>query len=122
MPFRLPVFPLLCTIWRASAGIPPIGPPIGFSQCNLAQLRSSYQYPPGVPYPFGTMRLLVPAGTDIRGAAGGTNGDVIDCPSGTGRIYSVLLVDDVGKGFLNEHRFAIIAPGLVPGSWPYPTP
>ena len=46
--------------------------------------------------------LRLPALTDIRPA------DQIECPAGSGRLYSVRWVDDVHKGFVNEYRVAIL--------------
>jgi hypothetical protein len=65
------------------------------------------------------MVLLLPAGTDIRGFNDGVGIDTVDCPSGSGRIYAVVMVDDAGKGFPNEHRFALLQQ-LTP--WPTPIP
>jgi hypothetical protein len=64
------------------------------------------------------MELLLPALTDVRGAITG-NQDIVEVPAGSGRFYSVAFVDDVGKGFGNEYRFALIQQ-LAP--WPVPTP
>lgn len=69
------------------------------------------------------MVLLVPALTDIRDqySGAGNNPDVVEVPPGSGRRYTVYYVDDVGKGFPNEHRFVILQKyGL--GTWPVPIP
>lgn len=74
--------------------------------------------------------LLLPALTDVRSAALTGHNDLIEVPSGSGRWYVVQAVDDIGKGFANEHRAAIITmasqyvdftrfPGLF---WPVPMP
>jgi hypothetical protein len=78
------------------------------------------------------MVLLVPALTDIRDAAGlvGVHPDLVVVPSGSGRWYSVMYVDDLGKGFPNEHRGAVlykayekVSPTQYPGlAWPVPIP
>jgi hypothetical protein len=86
--------------------------------------------------PDGTVRngpayLLFPAFTDVRDLnCVQVENDIVEVPSGSGRWYGVLLVDDVGKGFSNEHRYAAVAkiserqnatdfPGLF---WPTPIP
>ena len=77
-----------------------------------------------------TPQLLVPALTDIRDGSVGTDADIIDVPAGSGRWYSVVAVDDFGKGFANEHRYALLHkifermnPILFPGAnWPTPIP
>ena len=47
------------------------------------------------------------------------NGDYVEVPSGTGRYYRVAIVDDIGKGFPNEHRFAVL---IKVQGFPWPTP
>lgn len=66
------------------------------------------------------MNLLVPALTDIRGFQDSINNDMIECPAGSGRWYVCYSVDDIGKGFTNEHRTGCIF--SLAGSWvaPYP--
>jgi hypothetical protein len=63
------------------------------------------------------MILLLPALTDVRPAlptdptdpsGGVTISDQVEVPKGSGRIYVVLSADDIGKGFPNEHRAALI--------------
>jgi len=79
--------------------------------------------------------LLVPAGTDIRDnssyGALSPNADAVEVPAGSGRFYLVTSVEDIGKGFPNEHRCAIITKvyedidgtGTFPGLlWPRPMP
>jgi hypothetical protein len=56
------------------------------------------------------MTLLLPKLTDVRPPQATGQGDVLEVPSGTGRYYWVASVDDVGKGFANEHRFAYLVP------------
>lgn len=75
------------------------------------------------------MTLLLPALTDVRDASNSTEGDIVEVPAGTGRWYTVIGVDDIGKGFANEHRFAMLAKiydalGLayLGSSWPVPMP
>lgn len=74
--------------------------------------------------PLQAMNLLLPVGTDVRGpqdtvsntdASTQVKGDYVECPSGSGRYYVVAFVDDIGKGFTNEHRDACLF--AVPGSW-----
>ncbi len=78
------------------------------------------------------VKLLLPVGTDVRDAsvANPPNSDLVQVPAGSGRWYYVANVDDIGKGFANEHRCAIIFkiyeaidPPLFPGLlWPTPIP
>lgn len=75
-----------------------------------------------------TPTLLFPAGTDVRDSSCGGEMDIIEAPAGSGRWYLATLVDDIGKGFPNEHRFATLYktwgfPGNGSGlTLPWPTP
>jgi len=76
------------------------------------------------------MTLLVPAGTDLRDASCNGWPDVVEVPQGSGRTYFCYGVDDLGKGFPNEHRFGLLwkawdFPGQVwvgAARWPTPIP
>lgn len=76
------------------------------------------------------MDLLLPAGTDIRDSFQGFPNDLFEVPAGSGRWYGLLGFDDVGKGFPNEYRLAVIAKigNVVDGVayaglfWPSPVP
>jgi hypothetical protein len=124
MGFRLPTFNLNVNIWGAGSHV---GNPadrtcvgnlspgerrsmIGSSEdfANLAGLT-----PPmlGMVLMTQFMYLLVPKLTDIRSwdfSGGFDPCDCVEVPAGTGRYYMVTAVDDVGKGFANEHRFAVL--------------
>jgi hypothetical protein len=65
------------------------------------------------------MWLRLPKGTDVQDNKNGTGGDTIEAPYTSGRIYKVVVVDDIGGGFLNEHRFCIME-GTI--TWPTPFP
>jgi len=65
----------------------------------------------------------LPKDTDVRGIeTGPETPDVVEVPTGSGRSYIVLRVDDYGKGFTNEHRFAVITPYPALYLWPTPIP
>lgn len=74
--------------------------------------------------------LLLPPGTDVRSGLLVANPDILEIPSGTGRWYVVYVVEDIGKGFSNEHRAALVGqisallvPSQYPGlAWPVPMP
>lgn len=65
------------------------------------------------------LTLLVPAGTDLRGWNDPAAADIVEVPAGTGRLYVVEVVDDFGRGFPNEHRFAYLS---QTSPWPQPIP
>jgi hypothetical protein len=132
MAFALPNFNILCDIYRgpwltrtiAGANTP----------CNLAFSRRG-QIPSSFPATSDewspVMSLLLPPLTDVRSLACSGVEDVIECPSGSGRWYQVGGVDDIGKGFPNEHRCALLfqisqnldTTGSYPGlNWPAPIP
>lgn len=121
MAFSLPTFNLSCNIWRATN---PIGnPPDNVSVCNLAWgKRVSTSLLGGPRVSVVLMTLLLPPGTDIRDASTQALQDLVEVPAGSGRIYIVLGVDDIGKGFANEHRAAVIGKDTTYGYWPSPIP
>ncbi len=130
MAFTVPEFNLLCNVYRGPWATKVLAVPD--LECNLAFSRRAQ-----LPTAFQTnnewsviMSLLVPAGSDIRSLVNAAVEDIIECPSGSGRWYQVGAVDDIGKGFPNEHRCALLfqisaamlgAPytGLA---WPAPMP
>jgi hypothetical protein len=125
MAFRLPTFNLGVNIWhfgnvvanapdvvtvgnltygkRAQAGVASLT-----AGTTTRPLPSSFVQP---------MTLLLPPLTDIimRDAVGGGVGDCVEVPAGSGRFYAVLDVDDIGKGFVNEHRAAVIV--MLTSAW-----
>jgi hypothetical protein len=121
MAFNVPTFNLTVNVFRA--GNPPPGIPDLVSPCNLAFGRrvSSYQGVIAVPNE-PVMSLLLPPGTDVRGPAAAAPDVAVEVPAGSGRYYTVLGLDDSGKGFPNEHRVAIIAWTSAFGNWPTPLP
>lgn len=121
MPFNLPTFNLDVNIWRNASG-PPAAPDVTVKG-NLAWGRrvssnQGIEDPQGEPF----MTLLLPPGTDIRSSRTASGFDWVEAPAGTGRLYKTLGVDDIGKGFSNEHRAAILVATSNFGVWPSPIP
>lgn len=112
MSFRPPTFNLTCHIWRNTGVGGVYAAPDVISQCNLSPGRRVNRTAqigggPGA----GTdmyMELLLPKLTDVRAAWNGASEDLVEVPAGTHRFYLVQSVDDVGKGFLNEYRLAVM--------------
>lgn len=123
MAFTLPNFNLSVDIWRAGLN-PATDPPSLTVMANLAWGRRGASPSTGGTGSAGVVTLaeilLLPALTDVRSdeKCGGGD-DSVEAPSGTGRIYKVIYVDDIGKGFANEHRGCILK--AVTG-WPAPIP
>lgn len=120
MSYSVPTFNLTCNFYTANA--PPPGAARASSLCNLALgKRVSLGYDPRGAL---VMALLLPKGTDVRGPLQATPvPDFVEVPAGTGRFYIVENVDDIGRGFSNEHRVAFIRAvtiGLI--VWPTPIP
>lgn len=124
MAFRLPTFNVNVNIWRGTNAVtnPPDVTALGnlspgrfttiFSEASASAPVSSFVT---------DMLLRLPPLTDIRDGILGTTGrDNCEVPAGSGRFYAVIYVDDVAKGFTNEHRYAMIAKGSRP--WPEPIP
>lgn len=124
MAYVTPQFNLECTLYTSNivANLR-----LDHVPCNLA-FSKRVQIGQGIGDPTfalsGVMFLLLPVGTDVRGPLNATGSDGVECPRGSGRWYVVGWVDDVGKGFPNEHRCAVLYQALVPpaGSWPTPIP
>lgn len=105
------VMPLLCRIWRFPwLTIPPAGAPaVDNVPCWLQQWHGEWYFvaagdatnPPG-------RFLYMPKGTDVRITPPFpfNNGDLIECPKGSGTWYQVLDVQDWNKGTPNEERRA----------------
>lgn len=120
--YVLPTFNLPFSIWRAAS--PPPAAPALSSIGNLSPGRIV-----GIPLASGggtglipsAMWLRMPAGVDIRDSKWGGTPDIVEVPTGSGRFYDVVWVDDIGGGFANEHRFAQLA-GKAPWPTPFPPP
>lgn len=115
MPYRLPDFNLTCSIRHMVDNDYDNGYDGDVLDC---QLRGPQQGPRGGVQFQGNFAdvgacqmLLVPAGSDIRDCAWSSDGwpDLVEVPVLSGRWYSCFIVDDIGKGFANEHRFAILS-------------
>lgn len=121
MAFSLPTFNLLCNVWSNSS--PVTGPPRAQFACNLAWGRRVQAFSDPAFVATGLMMtLLLPAGTDIRSYIQGGGGDWVEVPAGSGRRYLSYSVDDIGKGFDNEHRAAVLVQDYTHGAWPTPMP
>jgi len=122
VPYILPTFNLTCNIWRAGH-IPGTDPPDVTADCNLAWGRRVNTGDINITAVGGflppAMILLLPKLTDIRGYTSSGGPDLVEVPAGSQRIYQVGFVDDLGKGFANEHRGAAI---FQSGTWPDPIP
>jgi hypothetical protein len=133
--FSIPQFPLIFDFWTCTgAGFAAdTAAPIRItSPANLAWGRRVNVASTGGTGSAGIltacMTLLLPALTDVRGPADaaaaadpltGFSGDICGfLANGVPRYYQVVMVDDVGKGFANEHRAAIIF--AFPGTWASP--
>lgn len=129
MAFVLPTFNLAVNIWRH--GNPTTNPADVTAMGNLALGRRAGLDVPIQFYgstPRGLMWLLLPKSTDVRDGKAATGEDTVEVPATSKRYYTVKWVDDIGAGFQNEHRFAMIDansgwPQPFPnGSGPYPPP
>jgi len=119
--YVIPEMPLEYNLWR-SGNAPPAAPDVT-RFCNLAMGRRVSSYQGVISFPTEPiMSLLVLAGEDIRGPQCGAPDVVIEVPANTGRFYQILGVDDIGKGFLNEHRVALLSWTTAFGPWPSPIP
>jgi hypothetical protein len=135
--YVIPTMPIVCNIWwnYTPGGNMYVVPDVVNASCNLSPGKRTFFYTPSVftsPVWLCPMELLLPPLTDIRTTDQLTGQTcVVEVPSGSLRFYQVTFVDDIAKGFANEHRFAIlhrfntqltfIDVGPVPVSfWPLP--
>lgn len=132
MAFTVPQMPLVCNIYAG----PWLTKALRSSpDCNLAWGRrvqlSGHNAGDFDSLPVSLSQvLLLPALTDIRDGVQTLHPDIVECPAGSGRWYQVLAVDDIGKGFPNEHRGAVLtaissfvdAVGFAGCLWPLPVP
>lgn len=122
MGFEVPQMPLTFNAWHHANGAAPVGPPDVTGDCNLAWGKRVAVPSTGgtgfVGVPLFTMTLLVVVGTDLRDRLEAGGSDTVEVPAGSGRMYECVYVDDLGKGFANEHRGAILYATIRP----YPLP
>jgi len=126
--YRLPTFNLTCDIGAPAVANGRVGPMaavrVAGQACQLTYgHRTAVAGSGGTPSqgtPMFCLSLLLPPGTDVRGPQDTVSHDLVEVPAGSGRLYWVVAVDDIGKGFLNEHRLAYLL--ACEGSWvaPYP--
>lgn len=126
MAFRLPTFNLVCNV--ATCDTPnvaaiPTGPlRLVNEPCQLTYGRRVNVSSTGGTTIAGVltlaMNLLVGKLVDVRGPQDTVSFDMVEVPAGTGRWYQCAAVDDIGKGFSNEHRTACIF--ALAGSWAAP--
>lgn len=116
--YNIPTFNLVCNI-NTGGEFP--GTFRLESPCALAVFKKVGAVSTGgtgeIGVPLLTMWLLLPKLTDIRGPfinEGDGPADYVECPAGSGRIYLVAMVDDSGKGYMNEYRFAILQQQSMP--------
>lgn len=112
--YILPTFNLSANVWhgKTQADAPAgLGAPDLTTDCNL-QFGKKAASGSGQ-----EMWLLVPKLTDIRDGMffPFDTFDVVECPAGSGRWYTLYMVDDVAKGFPNEYR----AGAMLKASWAF---
>jgi hypothetical protein len=130
--FALPNFNLSCRVWHRAGRSPAVYPSPDLTvQCNLANGRVSHvlnsQQRLDTQNSLGaSASVLFPKGSDIRDASVDRLPDAVEIPALSGRFYWVAFVDDIAKGFVNEHRWAvcpkIFTNGYYDYRWPSPIP
>ena len=116
-PPKIPTFNLTINVWYNYAGLFPIvAPP---TIVTLASLSPGDRVLGLITAGNFMQFLSVPALTDLQWnrPGGGSAKDVIELVPLSGRYFHVEYVCDVGKGFANEYRLAVISDIL-----PVPTP
>lgn len=128
MAYRLPTFNILCNLSQPDLANTPQIPSAPYRVpdqiCQLTYGRRVQVASTGGTAEPGTpilcMNLLLPKGADVRGPQDVLSFDMAEVPAGSGRWYQVVGVDDIGRGFDNEHRSATLF--ALADSWvpPYP--
>lgn len=130
VPYRVPNFNLFCNIGPSAFGDNTWPPAPYFGAPRLAHKPCALVYGKRVNmassggtddqgFPATTMTILFPKLTDVRSVQSTDQiPDTIECPEGSGRWYGVCGVDDIGKGYANEHRVAWVQP--LAGEWTVP--
>lgn len=126
--FALPNFNLTAGVWHSPGRAPALyGPPDLVTPCNLANGRVSHVLQEvrrtDVRQVLGaSASALFPKQTDLRDFSVTSDVDVVEIPLHSGRYYWVAFVDDIAKGFVNEHRWAILpkvhSDGFYDYRWP----
>jgi hypothetical protein len=111
----VPKFNLTVNIWRNAN--PVANPPDVVSRAALRIYKTAFVRG-GSPGGSSAVTVVLPKGTDIRSGLSATGFDRVECPAGSGRYYIVYAVDDVGKGFPNEYRLAVISQTVQPSPLP----
>lgn len=124
MAYVLPTFNLTCGIWDPPYPPPIVRPPDREYQCNLAWGRRTAVPSTGGTTALGvvlmTMTLLLPKLANVVGDPNLSGScSAVEVPLGSKRFYRVAFTDDIGKGFANEHRAAILVQWLP---WAPPIP
>lgn len=118
MAFVLPTFNLTYNLWHGPH-VPPGDPPDDSGDCQLRGANHTAATVNPTPELAAGAYALFPPGADIRDQNTLNGSDVIEIPAGSERYYLVLMVDDIAKGFTNEHRYAVL---MKRGFWPTPIP
>jgi hypothetical protein len=112
MAFYVPQMPLAVNIWHGGGAGGAYASPNITTVGNLTpgkRVNTTLGTGTTAPQGYMDMQLLLPKLTDVRAAWNSLAADVVEVPAGSHRFYYVIYVDDVAKGFANEHRFAVLS-------------
>lgn len=133
MPYVIPAMPLDCDVWwnydptvtmysapdinKVKGCLSP-GKRVMLSVPTPTSSPTFYEYP---------VELLLPPLTNISGETDVVFTSVVEVPTGSHRFYVVTYVDDIAKGFANEHRYILmnmfkVAMVFIDVTWPFPIP
>lgn len=117
MSFVVPQMPLSCNIWlHFQPGVSTYASPDVTISCNLTPGKRVFMntdnlriYSTDGRTVFGQcVELLLPKLGQISAGSPAKTPSVVEVVPGSQRMYWVVYVDDVGKGFANEHRMAVM--------------
>ena len=122
MSFRLPAWSIVVNLWRWSSwegSFLSLPAPDTISVANLAIARRRAGRLVQVSYlllPFDT--YITSSQTNNYDSFPSSDPDAVECPAGSGRLYTVIFTDYVSLGFPTQHQFAEIYKGYCQ---PFPT-
>ena len=129
MSYKVPNFNLTASIWRVNGTGGAYAAP---DVTTLANLSPGRRIMIASPQTTAAQKeaivdeALLPALTDVRATWNALGPDLMEIPAGSKRFYEVVGVHDVGKGFPNEYRLALIVfnvnGNLSLGGGPFPVP
>lgn len=111
MAYTLPTFIVPVNIWRSASSVldPPDVEAVGNMQFGRAVRMTAMETSETLPS-YMVAYLLLPKDTDVRDNLMPGGADHVEVPAGSEIFYKVDFVENIARGFTNEHRVAVLVP------------